>query len=267
MTDDWKSDDDVRNDGIHTLARLETGQPVVFEHLLGKGRVLTFLTGAGRRWSNWPIAPAAPGFVVMHLLIHQHLQRATDSVELRELSEPLRLEWPIGRFTDVVEVFLPEAGPDDEPVAETLVRLQATPVQQSASTPAAMPESNAVEPPVGAPDESQADGLLTVTVTQAERPGIYRVRRFDAEGRVNDTAIALNVPTSESALTIADAELITQQAELDHVRILEANSANSLGGSAVGRELRWLLLGLLIATLVAEQLLALRLSYHPEVAR
>ncbi len=39
-----------------------------------------------------------------------------------------------------------------------------------------------------------------------------------------------------------------------------------LGGSAAGRELRWLLLGLLIATLIFEQLLALRLSYHPEPA-
>ena len=106
-----------------------------------------------------------------------------------------------------------------------------------------------------------------MTITPAERPGIYRVRRFDLEGRVDDTVIALNVPTSESALAIADQEQITSQTILDHVRILDANSASSLGGSVVGRELRWVLLGLLIATLVAEQLLALRLSYHPEVAR
>ena len=75
--------------------------------------------------------------------------------------------------------------------------------------------------------------------------------------------MAVNVPTSESSLAIADQEQITSQSELDHVRILESDAANSLGGSQAGRELRWLLLGLLIATLVAEQLLALRLSYHP----
>ena len=108
---------------------------------------------------------------------------------------------------------------------------------------------------------------LGLTITQAERPGIYRVRRFDPEGNVNDTTIALNVPTSESALAIADQEQITRQTDLAHVRILDADAANSLGGSAAGRELRWLLLGLLVLTLIAEQLLALRLSYHPEAAR
>jgi len=239
VTDDWKPDDTDRADGVRTLIRLKNGQPVAFEHANGKGKILTFLTGAGRRWSNWPVAPAAPGYVVMHLLIHQYLQRTVDSVELRELTDPLRLEWPMGQFTENVEVFLPEAAADEEPVAETFVRLQATP----------------------------KDEQLGVTIAQAERPGIYRIRRFNPEGNVNDISIALNVPTSESALTLADAEQITQQASLDHVRVLEANSAQALGGSGAGREIRWVLLGLLIAALTAEQLLALRLSYHPEVSR
>jgi hypothetical protein len=239
VTDDWKSDDADRADGVRTLIRLKNGQPVAFEHSNGKGKILTFLTGAGRRWSNWPVAPAAPGYVVMHLLIHQYLQRTVDSVELRELTEPLRLQWPMGQFTENVEVFLPEAAADEEPVVETFVRLQATPEDQQ----------------------------LGVTISQAERPGIYRIRRFDPEGNVNDISIALNVPTSESSLALADAEQITRQASLDHVRVLEADAAQALGGSGAGREVRWVLLGLLIAALTAEQLLALRLSYHPEVAR
>ena len=264
VTDNWKADDSERADGVRTLMRLKTGQPVAFEHTIGKGRVLTFLMGAGRRWSNWPVAPAAPGYVVTNLLIHQFLQRRIESVELRELSESLRLNWPISRFTETVEVYLPQAGPNDEPVAETFVRLQATLLKNDES--GAMESSTAREE-TSNPRGKTTEPELGVTITQAERPGIYRVRRFDLEGRVDDTVIALNVPTSESALAIADQEQITSQTALDHVRILDANSANSLGGSAAGRELRWVLLGLLIATLVAEQLLALRLSYHPEVAR
>ena len=267
VTDDWKADDVEHADGVRTLMRLKTGQPVAFEHAMGKGRVLTFLTGAGRRWSNWPVAPAAPGYVVMHLLIHQYLQRPIESVELRELSEPLRLQWPITQFTENVEVYLPEAGPGDEPVAETFVRLQAILLKTTENA------ATGTAPKAISQDEKSPSGTrpteqdLELTITQAERPGIYRVRRFDPEGSVNDTVIALNVPTSESALAIADQEQLTSQVELDHVRILEADSANSLGGSAAGRELRWLLLGLLIAVLIAEQLLALRLSYHPEVAK
>jgi hypothetical protein len=274
VTEDWQPDDTERADGVRTLIHLKNRQPVAFEHSVGKGKVLTFLTGAGRRWSNWPVAPAAPGYVVMHLLIHQYLQRTVDSVELRELTEPLRLEWPIGQFTENVEVFLPEAAADEEPVAETFVRLQATPVKSAESTPAADPtdQDKSIQPESGPPAPASSgtnpeDQQLGVTIAQAERPGIYRIRRFNAEGNVNDISIALNVPTTESSLALADAEQITQQASLDHVRVLEADAAEALGGSGAGRELRWVLLGLLIAALIAEQLLALRLSYHPEVAR
>jgi len=275
VTDDWKTDDVERADGVHTLIRLKNGQPVAFEHTHGKGKVLTFLTGAGRRWSNWPVSPAAPGYVVMHLLIHQHLQRATDSVELRELTEPLRLEWPVGQFLENVEVFLPEAANDDEPVAETFVRLQASAIKTDAAKPiapeAAKDDVKLAETDAGVPSESRAPKVdaekLGVTIAQADRPGIYRIRRFDSEGTGSEISIALNVPTTESALAIADAQQLTQQAGLGHVRVLEANAAQALGGSAAGREVRWVLIGLLIAALIAEQLLALRLSYHPEVGR
>jgi len=275
VTDDWKVDDTERADGVHTLIRLKNGQPVAFEHTQGKGKVLTFLTGAGRRWSNWPVSPAAPGYVVMHLLIHQHLQRIIDTVELRELTEPLRLEWPVGKFTENVEVFLPEAANEEEPVAETFVRLQATAVKIDQAKPAAPADAKGVLKSDKAetgdrkktPDQKADSQKLTVTITQAERPGIYRVRRFDPEGAGFEISIALNVPTTESALAIADAQQLTQQADLGHVRVVEANAAQALGGSAAGREVRWVLLGLLIAALIAEQLLALRLSYHPEVGR
>lgn len=254
VTDDFKRDDVERKDGVKTLVRLKNGQPVAFEHSLGKGKVLTFLTGAGRRWTNWPVAPAAPGYVVMNLLMHQYLQRQIDSVELRELSEPLRLEWPVNQFTENVEVFLPESSGDDDPVAETFVRLQATPVKTD-------------EDKSKSPAPKPAEERLAVTIAQAERPGLYRVRRFDSEGTGTDLSIALNVPTSESALAVADAEQLTQQADLGHVRVLDADAAQALGGNEAGREIRWVLLGLLIAVLIGEQLLALRLSYHPEVAK
>ena len=276
VTDDWKSDDVERADGVHTLIRLTNGQPVAFEHMPGNGKVLTFLTGAGRRWNNWPVAPAAPGYVVMHLLIHQHLQRMTDSVELRELNEPLRMEWPVSQFTENVEVFLPEAAGDDEPVAETFVRLQAVPVKVENTKPAAADDGSngdKTSTDSASPDAPKAPARkvdnekIGVTIPQAERPGVYKVRRFDTEGTGSDISIALNVPTTESALAVADAEQLIQQADLGHVRVIEADAAQALGGSAAGREVRWVLLGLLIAALMAEQLLALRLSYHPEVGR
>lgn len=236
VTSDWNPLDTERDDGVRTIARLTTGQPVAFEHSLGDGRVLTFLFGAGRRWSNWPIAPAAPGYVVTQLLIHQHLQRPADSIEQRELTGPLRMRWPAGRFTDVVEILLPEPGPDDEPLLETFARLQA---------------------PIT--DGNEFD----ITLPQADRPGVYRLRRFEPDGTGRETALALNVPTTESDLRVADSSGL-EQSSMDHVRVSDAASAEALGGQIAGREVRWVLIGLLIVTLIGEQLLALRLSYHPE---
>lgn len=257
---EWVLDDSQRRDGVRTLARLRNGQPVIFEHALGRGKVLTFLTGAGRRWSNWPIAPAAPGYVVMHLLAHTYLQRPVDNVQLRELAEPLSLQWPVSQFQEQLEVFLPEPAEDaaDDVAADTFLRMQATllaPEQPPAAAPAA-----GSSPPV-TPAETQQ---WTTTIDQADRPGLYRIRRFTAEGNPDETWIALNVPTSESRLALTDATQITAQTGLEHVRVLEAAAAATLVGSDAGQELRWTLLFLLLAVLAGEQLLALHMSYHPE---
>ena len=267
VTGDWNADDTERADGVRTLMRLQTGEPVAFEHSLGQGKILTFLMGAGRRWSNWPVAPAAPGYVVTHLLLHQYLQKPAEGLELRELTEPLRLQWPASLYTDAVEVYLPDAGPGEEPVAETFARLQASPINSGRDVPRqknSAADSN--DTPLSARPEPLAE-QLSVTLTQAERPGVYRVRRFRPEGAVHDISIALNVPATESALSLADEELITQSTELSHVRVLNADAAAALGGSNAGRELRWVLLGLLIVVLIGEQIVSLRLSFHPEVSR
>jgi hypothetical protein len=262
----WKVDDVERGDGVRTIMRLKSGEPVGFEHTLGGGRVLTFLTGAGRRWSNWPVAPAAPGYVVMHLLTHQYLQKPVTGIQLRELAEPLQLQWPAAEFTESVEVYLPETGVDDEPVADTFARLQATTVTPAAQSGAT---ATSAKSPAAAPPATPAAGVPTfsLTIPQASRPGLYRIRRFRPDGAVSDLAVALNVPSAESPLAIADPPRVTGGAELDHVQLLNADSAAALGGSAAGRELRWILLGLLACVLVLEQLVSLRLSHHPEAAQ
>lgn len=234
--------------GVKVLARLTSGDPVIFEHRLGRGKILTFLTTAGRRWSNWPVPPASPGYVVMQLRIHTHLQYPDDSVLDQEIGTRVAFEWSVREFTDHVELFLPEpetTDADGEAIdAEGFVRLQATPLPRT---------------------DASTEDRLAVTIQQADRPGLYRVRRFTLEGDSEETWVALNVPTSESRLDLADVNQIEQHPDLEHVRVLDGDAASALGTADTGRELRWVLLGALLATLVAEQLLALRLSFHPEV--
>ena len=228
---------------VRVLARLTNGSPVIFEHSHGDGKVLTFLTSAGRRWSNWPVLPPAPGFVVMHLLMHQYLQKPSRAVELRELGDPVRFEWPVGEYSESVEVFLP-ASEDD--AANDFMQLTAAPVLDSQSSSADLQR-------------------LAVTIPQADRPGVYRIKRYRLEGEGRQTWLALSVPTTESDLTVAEASAIEGMSDSGRIRVIAADVATELGSSDSGRELRWLIIALLLIVLIAEQLMSLRMSFHPEV--
>ena len=246
VADDWEP-----RQGVKILARLTSNDPIIFAHRLGEGKILTFLTTAGRRWSNWPVPPASPGYVVMHLRMHLHLQRLDMTVLDREIGSPLKFEWPVRQFTDTVELFVPEPEEidrrSDRAESDGFLRLQADPLPRN-------PESR------GDPEDR-----LAVTIPSADHPGLYRVRRFTQDGDPLETWIARNVPTSESQLNLADANQLEQHPELEHVQVLDGDAANTLSTADTGRELRWVLLGLVCVVLMSEQLLALRLSFHPEV--
>ena len=77
-----------------------------------------------------------------------------------------------------------------------------------------------------------------------------------ASGEVRDRAIQL-------ALIFDDPNAI--RLLRDRALNVEAAAAESLGGAEPGRELRWMLLTILILVLIGEQLLSLRMSHHPEV--
>jgi hypothetical protein len=262
LDDDWSADDTARNDQVTTLARLQNGDPVIFEHSLGRGRILTFLFGSGRRWSNWPVAPAAPGYVVTQLLLQQYLQRVTDDFQSLDLNEPLEMKWLLEEYGSDVEVFLPDSGEAASAEDDTFVRLQATlaTASDNDTVPDTADEAAGQRDGPPAPD----DQFYSVRIPQADRAGIYRIRRFDTEGNGRETWMALNVAPGESDLSVADVSQISPVTAIEGVRIIDAAAADSLGSSDAGRELRWLIVGLLVAVLVAEQLLSLRMSHHTE---
>jgi hypothetical protein len=222
------------------------------------------------------VLPAAPGFVVMHLLMHQYLQQPADSVQIRELGAPIRFAWPVSEYLETVEVFLPES--EDE-AATGFLRLQATPdapdgeQSESDAAVAAAPqttdaaqssdESATTDTVVAAANVAQ-DAVLSVSLPQADRPGAYRIRRFRPTGEAAETWLALSVANGESDLALADPAAVQAISENGSIEVVAADVATELSTSDAGREIRWLLIGLLLAVLVAEQLLSLRMSYHPE---
>ena len=104
-----------------------------------------------------------------------------------------------------------------------------------------------------------------MTVPQANRPGTFRIKRFDLDGETNEQWLAMNVSAAESNLQSATAAEVEQLVESGSLRVISAETTGELTASDAGRDVRWFLLGLLVVVLVAEQLLSLRLSFHPEV--
>ncbi|MCR9199441.1 MAG: BatA domain-containing protein [Planctomycetaceae bacterium] len=253
----WYSATTLDDDRARVLCRMSSGDPIIFEHTVGRGRVMTFLTTAGRRWSNWPIADA-PGYVVTQMLLAEYLQKPSGSVADQEIDNGLTFSWPISQYSETLDIYLPES-PDEDAEEDTFLRLQAAPEQ---TDPAVLPDQ-----PGGAEGPTaDSEERLTVPVPQARRPGVYRIKQYQLDGEPSERLLALNVPATESDLTAADPQQVVAQSESGHVRVVPASTSDELSETDAGRELRWLLIGLLTLVLLCEQLLALRLSFHPEAA-
>ena len=143
-------------------------------------------------------------------------------------------------------MFLPESESEDA-TEDTFLRLQASPVKKADNS--------------AADDEEEQ---IAVSLPQASRPGVYRLKRFRLDGEDDEQWLAMNVPTTESNLAVAAAPVIQQQLETNNLSVILAGVSDELSGGDAGREMRWFLLGLLIFVLICEQLLSLRMSFHPE---
>ena len=95
--------------------------------------------------------------------------------------------------------------------------------------------------------------------------GIYAVKLLDQSQVPEEQWLAYNVPVEESELKLAAGDSIRKHLGQDvRLRIQEPGSFQWIEGRDAGQEVRQALLVLLIVILIAEQLLAYRLSYHPK---
>lgn len=82
---------------------------------------------------------------------------------------------------------------------------------------------------------------------------------------MEERLIAYNVPVEESRLGVATDETIRRQiGENVSVTIQEPGTFDWIRTESAGNEIRWWLLAALVLLAVCEQLLACRLSYHPD---
>lgn len=246
----WDRDDQRRQDGVATIAALRNNDPILFEHRFGKGRVVTSLTSAGPVWNGWA---RNPSYVVFQLELQKHVARSDRTLQRREVGDAIQFSLNPAEYLDSVEIAPPEAS------GQMLTRLKA-------SRKAVRPENSESADRSGG-RESGGDVELVVDYRDTDSPGIYSVRLFDQNQASKTSLIAYNVPVEESDLQLAtDAQIRAGIGDDVRVQIQQPGSVHWIQGRQAGHEVRKLLLLLLFVILLAEQLLAYRLSYHPKAA-
>ncbi len=255
----WNRDDQARGDDVQTIASLRNRQPLMFHHRFGKGHIITCLTTCGPTWNNWA---KYASYVVLQLELQKHIARSDRQLDRRVSGEPIELSLDPSEFTDAVEILAPD------PAGERVIRLQAAPDAGSSKSETGNPKEDADSKFQLSNLKSETPKThtlrLTATFRDTDLPGIYRVRLLDLNQVPFERWITYNFPVEESDLALASDELIRKQlGDKVSVSIQETGEFSWIAGRDVGHEIRDMLLMLLAAILLAEQVLAYRLSYHP----
>lgn len=225
------------SDGVNVIAALRNGAPLVYEHVVGDGRVVTLLTSAGpgelddngqSTWNNWARSPSFP---VLILELQAYVTAGENASSSATVGEAITFSLDPNLYREQIEITGPEGN---------VVGLSAT--------------------PSGEGDARSLEAEFGETAT----PGVYRIEVAQASADPEVTTRAFNVDPSESDLAVADEEAF--RASLAGVSSLTLRDGGDLGwieAAATGSSLRPLLIGLLLLVLVIEQWWASRLSYPP----
>ena len=249
VAENWERDDDVRLDGVTTIGRLKNGEPILFEHPFGRGRVVTLLTSAGPPWTNLAERLA---FLPLIQQIQKYVAKPDEVLRQREIGVPIRLDFPALDYDQKIDFLLPGSG-EGRAVEYDMKRVSPTPSEKDPAEATAEADPNS--------DRFVAEYLGT------DLPGIYGYRaRPRLPNLPKDGAFAYNVSRREGYTSVATTEELQQTiGETDNVFVREYGETDYISqGVDPGREMRNYLLYLLIGLLIIEQSLAYRLSYHPE---
>lgn len=231
------------------------GDPLVVSSQFGKGRVVVFLTTAGRAWNDWAGGSlASPTYPVVLLELQKYLT-ASNSDAAYLVGTPVEVQLDSGRYDSKMKRFF---------MTET---------REVDANPPAAPQQG--EKASGLIDLKEQLGVVngskvSFLFNEARKPGLYLFeleRRGEdnapgAPSRSEQRAFVFNVDPRESDLRRAPREELEHLGPAVHLRnpgsgwaAELANRQNDLSESP------WFYLVFLLL-LIAEQALAVRLSYN-----
>jgi hypothetical protein len=227
---------------------VQYGDPLVIGSRFGRGRVMAFLTTAGKKWNDWAGgSPASITYPMMVIELQKYLT-AADIESNKLVGQDLMIDRPAARYEPKLRAFF----------------------QQEKDTRGAQPARAMIQPTwkdLGEVAGNVSGERLSFVFdrTRTTKPGVYRLdlttrAESSAEPKTEPVAYALNID--------ADNESDLRRASLDDLQKLgtvhEPESGSLAGLVDPHRDLSesaWFYL-LFLIILVAEQALAVHLSFH-----
>ncbi|MEM8944865.1 MAG: BatA domain-containing protein [Planctomycetota bacterium] len=215
----------------NVLAELRNGAPFVLSKEFGAGRVVLQLSKMSPKstdlgvWTNWSLNPVFP--VYANELVG-YLSASQRQLALREVGSQLVLQVPQSDYEPEVQIRLPRnKGTASETVVPQVV-----------------------------------DGKYIVDAGRTDVSGVWEFELRPRDGTVEQRLVAINVAPDEGDLHHLDrSELAKELPDLDYKFSL-ASQMSAAGASFAGFPLSDTFLYVLLGTLVVEQWLAYKTSYH-----
>ncbi|MFK7776962.1 MAG: BatA domain-containing protein [Gimesia sp.] len=244
LSEKWLQTKAKNATGVNIIATLRNQSPFIIEHRFGKGRIITCLTSAGpimtnegEPWNSWALNPS---YIVFQLELQKYLVQSRSHEQTEIVGDPITFSLDAAVYTDEIQIQTPISQ------GERTIRLKASPKQ----------ETNA----------SDKDSLKFITAyRETDQPGVYTVQLKLQDQTVEQQMYAFNFPRSESILELANSEELRKTlGNRPEIQIQEPGEFQWIQGQEAGREITNSILVILFLLLICEQLLAYRLSYHPQ---
>jgi hypothetical protein len=236
VRNDWQLDP---QSGVQLLAKLRTGQPLMAERAVGRGRVITSLTTLAPEWNDWA---KNPSFVVMVLKLQSYLAASSHEAEERLVGAPVPLELEASRFLPEITLVQPTSQGDQN------VRSRVTAQPRETGSPV-------LAVTLGSDELDRRTG-------ETDRSGIYEAWLTTVQGGREVRRFALNVDPTEGSLATVDPGQLTLALAPLKVTIERADSVSYLAARQAGYNRSLMVMVLLVGLLLAEQALAYSASYH-----
>ncbi len=225
---------------IEILARLRNGDPLAVEKRFGNGRVIAFLTTAAPEWNNWAHDPS---FVVAALKLQAYLAASNQHDDSRVVGSPISLALNADEYLKDVSFVVPGELPDESIVEQRT----AAPLSDDSSLMQVALDAMA----------SKRGGV------GVDRGGIYEAWTETRDGNFDVRRYALNPDASEGDLAFAGSQELLARLTPLPIKFRGADEYSYDLFQQAGYNRSFLVMCLLIALLLGEQLLAYATSYHP----